>query len=127
MAKATYRDAGVDLESYREAMTRLPALMRRTASPRVIGADGGFAGLFQLDFASPLFARHLPRSGAGGLHRWRWHQAEGRAADGRARHGWHRLGRHVRERLPLRGGGTVILSGLRCPSQGRSVPARADC
>ena len=58
MAKATYRDAGVDLEAYAEAMSRLPTMMHRTASPRVIEAEGGFAGLFQLDFQSPLFARN---------------------------------------------------------------------
>jgi phosphoribosylformylglycinamidine cyclo-ligase len=57
MAKATYKDAGVDLEVYRQAMARLPRLLHRTHSPRVIPLDGGFAGLFQLDFQSPLFAR----------------------------------------------------------------------
>ncbi|HEX3659584.1 MAG TPA: phosphoribosylformylglycinamidine cyclo-ligase [Pirellulales bacterium] len=57
MAKATYKDAGVDLEVYRESMSRLPRLLGRTFSPRVLPLEGGFAGLFQLDFASPLFAR----------------------------------------------------------------------
>ncbi len=58
MAKATYKDAGVDLDVYRESMSRLPGLLRRTYSPRVLSADGGFAGLFQLDFESPLFKRN---------------------------------------------------------------------
>jgi phosphoribosylformylglycinamidine cyclo-ligase len=58
MAKATYKDAGVDLELYEQAMARLPALLHRTYSPRVIPNDGGFAGLFQLDFTSRLFARN---------------------------------------------------------------------
>lgn len=58
MAKATYKDAGVDLDVYEESMARLPRLMGRTFSPRVIRLDGGFAGLFQLDFASKLFARN---------------------------------------------------------------------
>ena len=58
MAKATYKDAGVDLELYEQAMGRLPRLLHRTFSPRVIKLDGGFAGLFQLDFPSPLFARN---------------------------------------------------------------------
>jgi phosphoribosylformylglycinamidine cyclo-ligase len=58
MAKASYKDAGVDLELYRQAMGRLPPLMRRTFTPRVIPLDGGFAGLFQLDFANHLFARN---------------------------------------------------------------------
>jgi phosphoribosylformylglycinamidine cyclo-ligase len=38
-------------------MARLPRLLHRTYSPRVIPNDGGFAGLFQLDFANALFAR----------------------------------------------------------------------
>ncbi len=58
MGKATYKSAGVDLDVYRESMSRLPALMHRTFSPRVMRLDGGFAGLFQLDFGSRLFARH---------------------------------------------------------------------
>lgn len=57
MAKATYKDAGVDLDVYRESMARLPRLLSRTLSPRVLPLEGGFAGLFQLDFSSPLFAR----------------------------------------------------------------------
>ena len=57
MAKATYKDSGVDLEVYRESMSRLPRLLHRTFSPRVMKLDGGFAGLFQLDFANQLFAR----------------------------------------------------------------------
>lgn len=57
MAKLTYKDAGVDLAVYRQSMARLPQLMRRTHSPRVLPLEGGFAGLFQLDFDSPLFAR----------------------------------------------------------------------
>jgi phosphoribosylformylglycinamidine cyclo-ligase len=54
----TYKDAGVDLELYRESMSRLPRLMRRTFSPRVMPLEGGFAGLFKLDFGSPLFDRN---------------------------------------------------------------------
>lgn len=57
MAKATYKDAGVDLDLYADSMRRVQQLLSRTHSPRVIGLEGGFAGLFQLDFASPLFAR----------------------------------------------------------------------
>ena len=58
MAKATYKDSGVDLDVYRESMARLPSLMHRTFSPRVAKLDGGFAGLFQLDFTNPLFSRN---------------------------------------------------------------------
>lgn len=57
MAPVTYKDAGVDLDVYDDAMARLPKLMHRTFSPRVMKLDGGFAGLFQLDFANRLFAR----------------------------------------------------------------------
>ena len=55
---ATYKDSGVDLAVYEQSMARLPHLLRRTHSPRVIPAEGGFAGLFQLDFTGGLFARH---------------------------------------------------------------------
>src|SRR5215211_2501321 len=57
MSKATYKESGVDLEAYAESMSRLPRLLRRTHSPRVLPAEGGFAGLFQLDFSDGLFAR----------------------------------------------------------------------
>jgi phosphoribosylformylglycinamidine cyclo-ligase len=45
------------LDLYRKAMARLPGLLARTYTPRVIRLDQGFAGLFQLDFANRLFAR----------------------------------------------------------------------
>lgn len=53
----SYKDAGVDLDVYSESMSRLPRLMRRTHTPRVMPLEGGFAGLFRLDFAGKLFAR----------------------------------------------------------------------
>ncbi|MEM8910612.1 MAG: phosphoribosylformylglycinamidine cyclo-ligase [Planctomycetota bacterium] len=55
---ATYKDAGVDLDVYSESMSRLPRLMHRTFSPRVLPSDGGFAGLFRLDFEGKLFSRN---------------------------------------------------------------------
>ncbi len=58
MSKITYQSAGVDLDKYQDAMARLPRLAQRTFSPRVIRNEGGFAGLFQLDFADKLFARN---------------------------------------------------------------------
>ena len=54
----TYKDSGVDLELYEQAMQRLPRLMHRTFSPRVVKNDGGFAGLYALDFANSLFSRN---------------------------------------------------------------------
>ena len=58
MAKASYKDAGVDLDLYDESMSRVQRLLGRTLSPRVMRLDGGFAGLFQLDFNCRLFARN---------------------------------------------------------------------
>jgi len=58
MSKATYKCAGVDLDKYAQAMQRLPRWMQRTYSPRVMKLEGGFAGLFRLDFSDRLFARH---------------------------------------------------------------------
>ena len=46
--KATYKDAGVDLEVYAESMSRVPKLAAATFTPRVMRLDGGFAGLFRL-------------------------------------------------------------------------------
>jgi phosphoribosylformylglycinamidine cyclo-ligase len=58
MTGVSYKDSGVDLDVYNEAMKRLPKLMHRTFSPRVRQLDGGFAGLFELDFESQLFRRN---------------------------------------------------------------------
>lgn len=58
MGKVTYKSAGVDLDLYRQAMARIPQLLQRTVTPRVIDLPNGFAGLFRLDFPWPLFARH---------------------------------------------------------------------
>ncbi len=58
MTGISYKDSGVDLDVYNEAMKRLPKLMHRTFSPRVRRLDGGFAGLFQLDFDNRLFRRN---------------------------------------------------------------------
>jgi len=53
---ATYSSAGVDLDSYRDAMARIPVHLRRTHCPRVAGREGSFAALFDLDFPG-LFRR----------------------------------------------------------------------
>ena len=55
----TYKDSGVDLDIYAESMARLPKLVRRTFSDRVMPLDGGFAGLFRLNsevkrYANPV-------------------------------------------------------------------------
>ncbi len=49
MEKATYKNSGVDLDIYAESMARLPGIVKKTFSPRVMRLDGGFAGLFRLN------------------------------------------------------------------------------
>ena len=49
MTRPTYKQAGVDLELYRQAMQRLPGLLNKTHTPRVMDLPGGFAGLFRLN------------------------------------------------------------------------------
>src|SRR5712671_6720890 len=52
-----YRSTGVDLKTYEDTMSRLPPLMRRTFSPRVLEWKDGFAGLFRLDDQIGLLSR----------------------------------------------------------------------
>ncbi|MDB5350005.1 MAG: purM [Planctomycetota bacterium] len=52
-----YKAAGVDLDTYEETMRRLPPLLRRTYTPRVLDWPGGFAGLFRLDDKIGLLTR----------------------------------------------------------------------
>lgn len=47
-AKATYADAGVDIEAGDEAVERMRPWAGRATRPEVVGSLGGFAGLFQL-------------------------------------------------------------------------------
>ncbi|MBM3971462.1 MAG: phosphoribosylformylglycinamidine cyclo-ligase [Planctomycetes bacterium] len=59
MTSFTYQSAGVDLGLYNQAMERLPALMKRTHTPRVIELADGFAGLLRLDagrYSDPVLA-----------------------------------------------------------------------
>ena len=112
--------------SIAESMARLPRLLRRTHSPRVLPAEGGFAGLFQLDFPDGLFARQVPGSGARLRHRRRRHEAEGRPAGRRAQHGRHRPGGDVRERRALLRGRAAVLSRLRGDGERRSAAAGGD-
>jgi len=58
MSSLSYKDAGVDLELYEQAMQKLPQHMRRTQTPRVMPLAGGFAGLFRLGYISRLFAKN---------------------------------------------------------------------
>lgn len=52
MSNVTYKSAGVDLELYDEAMRRLPNLMQRTHTPRVLPLADAFAGLMRLNHSS---------------------------------------------------------------------------
>ena len=52
----TYKDSGVDLDIYAESMARLPKLVHRTFSSRVMQLDGGFAGLFRLNSEAKRYA-----------------------------------------------------------------------
>ena len=59
MTSFTYQSAGVDLGLYNQAMQRLPSLMKRTHTPRVIDLPDGFAGLLRLDasrYTDPVLA-----------------------------------------------------------------------
>ena len=53
----SYKDAGVDLELYDQAMAKLPSLMQKTFTPRVMRLTDGFAGLFRLG-SSKKFAKN---------------------------------------------------------------------
>lgn len=48
MAGLTYRDAGVDIEAGEALVERIKPLAKATATPQVLGAIGGFAGLCAL-------------------------------------------------------------------------------
>ncbi|MEZ6055120.1 MAG: phosphoribosylformylglycinamidine cyclo-ligase [Planctomycetaceae bacterium] len=67
MSPLSYQSAGVDLELYDEAMSRLPAMMQRTHSPRVMPLVGGFAGLFQLNGAGKSYTNPVLVSGTDGV------------------------------------------------------------
>lgn len=63
----SYRDSGVDLELYEQAMGRIPALLARTNTPRVMPLPGGFAGLFKLQDATHKYRDPVLVSGTDGV------------------------------------------------------------
>lgn len=67
MSSISYKDAGVDLESYQQAMQKLPALINRTHGPRVLPLEGGFAGLFRLQGDSRRYEDPVLVSGTDGV------------------------------------------------------------
>lgn len=65
--KASYKSAGVDLETYEQSMAQLPDLMKSTFRPGVIENMGGFAGLFQLNESGRKFDDPVLVSGTDGV------------------------------------------------------------
>ncbi|MFO1095840.1 MAG: phosphoribosylformylglycinamidine cyclo-ligase [Planctomycetaceae bacterium] len=63
----TYKDAGLDLDLYDQAIDKLPALMQRTHSPRVMPLKDGFAGLFRLFDGSHRYEDPVLVSGTDGV------------------------------------------------------------
>ena len=58
MTDLSYKAAGVDLEVYQQSMQKLPRLIERTKTKRVLPWANGFAGLFQVDFSDEKFKRN---------------------------------------------------------------------
>ena len=54
----TYAGSGVSIDAGDRFASSIGAMMRRTHGPRVIGNEGGFAGLFRLDYNEKLFKRN---------------------------------------------------------------------
>ncbi|MEM9082322.1 MAG: phosphoribosylformylglycinamidine cyclo-ligase [Planctomycetota bacterium] len=57
--KLTYAGSGVDIEAGDAFAAAIRSHMRRTHGPRVIQNDGGFAGLFRLDYNEAIFKRNF--------------------------------------------------------------------
>lgn len=55
----TYAKAGVNIGEGDRFVDMIMQHMRRTHGPRVISNEGGFAGLFRLDFNESLFKRNF--------------------------------------------------------------------
>lgn len=55
----TYAQAGVNIDEGDRFASLIRAHMRRTHGPRVIANEGGFAGLFRLDYNETLFKRNF--------------------------------------------------------------------
>jgi phosphoribosylformylglycinamidine cyclo-ligase len=58
VAPMTYKGSGVDIEAGDAVVDLIKGHCRRTFGPRVLGAFGGFAGCFRLDYNEKLFKRN---------------------------------------------------------------------
>ena len=67
MPSLSYKDAGVNLELYDQAMHKLPALLAGTHSRRVLPLEGGFAGLFRLQDSVHTYDDPVLVSGTDGV------------------------------------------------------------
>ncbi len=67
MGEISYKDAGVDLDLYQQAMQRLPGLMAKTHTGRVMDLPGGFAGLFRLQGEGKSYRDPVLVSGTDGV------------------------------------------------------------
>jgi len=56
--KITYKDAGVDISANDRLVELIGPIVHSTYGPRVLGAHGGFAGMFRLDYREDLFRRN---------------------------------------------------------------------
>lgn len=54
----TYAQTGVDINAGDEVVRLIKPLLRKTYGPRVLGAHGGFAGMFRLDYNEKLFKKN---------------------------------------------------------------------
>ncbi len=54
----TYADSGVSIDAGDRFAASIGSMMRKTHGPRVISNEGGFAGLFRLDYNEKLFKRN---------------------------------------------------------------------
>ena len=57
----SYKDAGVDIDAGTRFVKLIASHMRRTFNGRVISLEGGFGGLFSLDYNSRLFRKNYKR------------------------------------------------------------------
>ena len=106
----TYREAGVDREEAARAVERIAEAAASTATPAVLGGVGGFGG------ALPLRPVHVSGSGPRQQHRWRRHEAEGRAGARPPRHDRDRPRQRLRQRHRRHRRGPALLPRLPRPS-----------